>query len=76
MILLTERERQQLIDAYHAQRTGKAWRAVEDTVDSLMCIHPEAFTQEALKGREEKLRNIVRYSRKGVEIPKIGRAHV
>jgi hypothetical protein len=70
MILLTERERQQLIDAYHAQKTGKAYKAVEDTIDSLMALHPEAFTTEALNYRQEKLKNQVKYAYRGAEIPR------
>lgn len=58
MILLTEDERQQLVNAH----SSKKWGAVDDVIDSLMCIHPDAFTADALQYRHKKLQDAVKYS--------------
>ena len=66
MILLTERERQQLREATKgmspkqwekipASEKRAQWERLDRVIQSIMFTHPEAFTEKAIKDMKTKL---------------------
>ena len=66
MILLTERERQQLrevtiglsrqdFDKYPPSEKRAHWNRLDQVIQSIMFTHPEAFTDKAIKDLKTKL---------------------
>ena len=74
MILLTEKERQQLreaslnvsrqqFDKYSPSEKRTHWNRLDRTIQSIMLTHPEAFTDQAMKDLKEDLKNKHSYAR-------------
>ena len=74
MILLTEKERQQLrdvalngprqqFDKYPPSEKRAHWNRLDRTIQSIMLTHPEAFTDQAMKDLKEDLKNKYTYAR-------------
>jgi hypothetical protein len=74
MILLTEKERQQLREsALHMSRQEfdkftpsdkrAHWNHLDKVIQSIMLTHPEAFTDQAIKELKQDLKNKNSYAR-------------
>lgn len=74
MILLTEKERQQLreaslnasrqqFDKYTPSEKRAHWDHLDRVIQSIMLTHPEAFTVQAIKDLHEDLQNKYTYAR-------------
>jgi len=74
MILLTEKERQQLrevslnasrqvFDKYSPSEKRAHWTRLDRVIQSIMLTHPEAFTEKAIEDLKETLQNRELYAR-------------
>jgi len=74
MILLTERERQQLrqatigisrqdFDKYPPSEKRAHWNRLDKLIESIMLTHPEAFTARAIFELQDKIKNKESYGR-------------
>ena len=74
MILLTERERQQLreatigisrqdFDKYPPSEKRAHWNRLDKVIESIMLTHPEAFTVQAIFDLQDKIKNKESYGR-------------
>jgi hypothetical protein len=74
MILLTEKERQQLreaalnmsrqqFDKFTPSEKRAHWNNLDRVIQSIMLTHPEAFTEKAIEDLKETLQNKESYAR-------------